>query len=140
MSAIAKPPTQYQAFRIEPTATNRLVIVFDPLVEDVSFISCVEIWDEGGAQPPNMHPHGDELFFILKGEAVAHCDGQDYPLQAGDSILVPRGKTHVIRNVGPGRLYALCTMVPNDGFAELIRRGVPAQLDEEDLAVLRRLR
>jgi hypothetical protein len=30
-------------------------------------------------------------------------------------------------------------MIPNDGFAELIRQGVPDALDDEDLAVLRRL-
>jgi len=30
-------------------------------------------------------------------------------------------------------------MVPNEDFAELIRSGTPVELDEEDLAVLRRL-
>jgi len=35
--------------------------------------------------------------------------------------------------------YALCIMVPNEDFAELIRRGTPVELDEEDLAVLRPL-
>ena len=44
-----------------------------------------------------------------------------------------------IVNTGAGRMYALCTMIPNDGFAELIRQGVPAQLDDDDYAVLRRL-
>ncbi len=29
-------------------------------------------------------------------------------------------------------------MVPNDHFAELIRSGIEVELDEEDLAVLRR--
>jgi hypothetical protein len=29
-------------------------------------------------------------------------------------------------------------MVPNEGFAELIRSGTPVELDEEDLAVLNR--
>ena len=139
MDPLAKPPTQYRAFRIEPSATNRLVVVFDPLAEDVSFINCVEIWDEGGAQPPNVHANADEIFYILKGEALALCDGREFPLQAGDSFLAPRGKTHQIMNTGAGRMYALCTMIPNDGFAELIRQGVPAQLDDEDYAVLRRL-
>ena len=138
MTPVAKPPTEYRAYRIEATSTNRLVIVFDPLAEGVSFIHCVEIWDEGGAQPPNRHDNADEIFYILKGEAMATCDGQIFPLRAGDSFLAPRGKTHVITNTGPGRLYALCTMIPNDGFAELIRQGVPAALDDEDLAVLRR--
>ncbi|MEM7648895.1 MAG: cupin domain-containing protein, partial [Cyanobacteria bacterium P01_A01_bin.70] len=36
------------------------------------------------------------------------------------------------------RLYMLCIMVPNEDFAELIRNGVPDQLDEEDLRVLSR--
>jgi hypothetical protein len=45
---------------------------------------------------------------------------------------------HVIENTGEGRLYALCIMVPNEDFAELIRSGTPAELDAEDMAVLRR--
>lgn len=138
MKPIARPPTAYRAYRLDASATNRMVVVFDPLAEDVSFIHCVEIWDKDGSQPPNMHDHADEIFYILKGEALARCDGQEYALRAGDSFLAPRGKTHQIANVGPGRLYALCTMIPNDGFAERIRQGIPAALDAEDLAVLRR--
>jgi mannose-6-phosphate isomerase-like protein (cupin superfamily) len=135
---IAKPPSEYRAYRIDESYTNRLVVVFDPLAEGVPFIHCVEIWDEGGAQPPNVHGQADEIFYILKGEAVAYCDGHEFWLQAGDSFLAPRGKTHQIKNAGAGRLYALCTMIPNDGFAELIRSGIPTELDEQDLAVLRR--
>jgi mannose-6-phosphate isomerase-like protein (cupin superfamily) len=139
MDPIAKAPAQYRAYRIEPTSTNRLVVVFDPLEDGVPFIHCVEIWDEGGAQPPNVHEHADEIFYILKGRATAHCGGMTFALESGDSFLAPRGQTHQIVNTGPGRLYALCTMIPNDGFAELIRSGVPAELDAEDMAVLRRL-
>jgi hypothetical protein len=29
-------------------------------------------------------------------------------------------------------------MIPNEDFAELIRSGIPAELDAEDLAVLQR--
>jgi len=51
---------------------------------------------------------------------------------------VPPTGTHKIENTGQTRLYALCIMVPNEDFAELIRSGTPVELDEEDLAVLRR--
>jgi len=44
---------------------------------------------------------------------------------------------HLIENTGSSRLYALCVMVPNENFAELIRTGRLVELDEEDLAVLR---
>ncbi len=140
MDPVVKPPSKYQAYRIEKTSTNRLVIIFDPVEDKVPFIHCVEIWDEGGAQPPNVHEHAEEIFYILKGRAVAHCDGRSFGLEPGDSFLARRGQTHQIVNVGVGRLYALCTMIPDDQFAELIRNGVPAELDAEDLAVLRRLR
>ncbi len=140
MDPIARAPDAYRAFRIEAASTNRLVIVFDPIDDGVPFIHCVEIWDEGGAQPPNVHANAEEIFYILEGRATAYCDGRTFALEPGDSFLARRGQTHQIVNAGPGRLYALCTMIPDDRFAELIRHGVPAALDAEDLAVLRRLR
>lgn len=79
------------------------------------------------------------MFFILKGEGRATCDGKTILIQSGDSILVPPTGTHVIENTGSSRLYALCIMVPNEDFAELIRSGTPVELDQEDIAVLRRL-
>jgi len=58
------------------------------------------------------------------------------PLKAGVSLLVRPTGIHEIRNVGANRLYALCVMVPNENFSELIRSGIPEELDEEDLQVL----
>ncbi|MBD2103505.1 cupin domain-containing protein [Leptolyngbya sp. FACHB-261] len=133
-----KSPESYQAFRISPHDTNRLAIVFDPMTDNVSFTCCVEIYDIGGRTPPNRHQYAVEMFFILKGEGLAMCDGKVMPIRAGDSVLVPPTGTHIIENTGSDRLYALCTMVPNEDFAELIRGGTPVELDEEDLLVLRR--
>jgi mannose-6-phosphate isomerase-like protein (cupin superfamily) len=78
------------------------------------------------------------MFFVLKGEGVALCDGKEVSIHAGDSLLVPATGIHEIRNTGSERLYALCIMVPNEDFAELIRSGTPVELDAEDLSVLRR--
>ena len=135
-----KSPRDYQAFRISPRDTNRLAIVFDPTNDNVSFTYCVEIFDVGGKTPPNRHQHAAEMFFILKGEGKATCDGKTLTIRAGDSLLVPPTGTHVIENTGHSRLYALCMMVPNEDFAELIRSGTPVELDEEDLGVLTRSR
>jgi len=54
-------------------------------------------------------------------------------------LLLKPGTTHELHNTGPGRLYCLTVMVPDDGFAALIRSGVRAELDAEDLDVLGRL-
>ena len=135
---VIKTPKDYQAYRISPQDTNRLAIVFDPVVANMSLTYCVEIFDKGGKTPPNRHQLAVEMFFVLKGEGIANCDGKFVPIQAGDSILVPPTGTHGIENTGEGRLYALCIMVPNEDFAELIRSGAPVELDEEDMSVLRR--
>jgi mannose-6-phosphate isomerase-like protein (cupin superfamily) len=136
MIADIKSPKDYQAFRISPNDTNRLAIIFDPITDDISFTVCVEIFDIGGKTPPNRHQFAAEMFFILKGEGRVDCDGRTALIKAGDSILVPATGMHIIENTGKERLYALCVMVPNEDFAELIRRGTPVELDEEDLAVL----
>jgi mannose-6-phosphate isomerase-like protein (cupin superfamily) len=138
MIPIAKSPTDYQAFRISPQDTNRLAIVFDPENAQSSLTVCVEIFDVGGKTPPNCHQLAVEMFFIIKGEGRATCDGKTVKFQAGDSLLVPPTSTHLIENTGKERLYALCIMVPNEDFVELIRSGKPVELDAEDLRVLRR--
>jgi mannose-6-phosphate isomerase-like protein (cupin superfamily) len=135
-TAIVKQPRAYRSFRISPGDSNRLAIIFDPIDERVPFISCVEIFDEHGRTPPNVHRSAFEMFFVLKGRARATCNDRTVELETGDSLLIPPQGTHLIENIGAGRLYMLTTMVPNEEFAELIRKGVPVPLDEEDLAVL----
>ncbi|HEY9753190.1 MAG TPA: cupin domain-containing protein [Coleofasciculaceae cyanobacterium] len=137
MIPVVKTPNDYQAFRISPGDTNRLAIVFDPELADASLTFCIEIFDVNGKTPPNRHQLAVEMFFVLKGEGLATCDGKTVPIKAGDSILVPATSTHVIQNTGSEKLYTLCIMVPNEDFAELIRSGTPVDLDAEDLAILR---
>lgn len=136
---VIKSPKDYQAYRISPHDTNRLAIVFDPAMANTSLTCCVEIFDVGGKTPPNRHQLAVEMFFILKGEGLAICDGKSVQIKAGDSLLVPPTGTHLIKNTGSSRLYTLTIMVPNEDFAELIRSGIPVELDEEDMAVLGRL-
>ena len=111
----------------------------DPSSADDSLTVCVEIFEVGSATPAHRHNFAVEMFFILKGEGIAVCDGKEIPLHSGDSVLMPKTGTHYLQNTGEERLYALCMMVPNEDFSELIRSGVPATLDEQDLAVLSRI-
>ena len=136
---VVKSPGDYQAYRISPQDTNRLAIIFDPNMASTSLTVCVEIFDPGGRTPPNRHQVAVEMFFILKGEGIANCDGKEVNIRAGDSFLIRPTGTHQIRNTGSERLYALCFMVPNEDFVELIRSGTPVELDQEDLQVLQRI-
>ncbi|MDE5095580.1 MAG: cupin domain-containing protein [Trichodesmium sp. St11_bin5] len=136
MIPVVKSPQDYQAYRISPNDNNRLAIIFSPANANASLTVCLEVFDVGGKTPLHQHHFAVEMFFILKGEGKASCDGKSINICAGDSILMPPTGNHIIENTGSTRLYALCIMVPNEDFAELIRSGKPVDLDEEDIQVL----
>ncbi len=123
-------------FRIGPDDTNYFVLLFDQEGEGFETVAVVEIFTVGGATPPNMHSRAHEMFYVLHGEGVARCEGASVPLGRGSAMLLRPGSEHVVENTGSGKLYTLTIMVPNEGFAELIRGGIPMQLDDEDRSVL----
>lgn len=122
--------------RIQATDTNKFVVLVDPALHDVSFVQVLEIFDVGGQTPPNRHERADETFVVLYGQGEARCGDRTLRLEPGSSLLVRAGTPHVIVNTGQTRLYCLTTMVPDEGFADLIRLGSPDSLDADDLAVL----
>ncbi|AFW02384.1 hypothetical protein Gbth_047_003 [Gluconobacter thailandicus F149-1 = NBRC 100600] len=129
-------PDSVEAFRIAPDATNYFAILFDRKAGDYSSIAVVEIFEPGGATPPNTHTDADEMFFVLSGTGRAWCDGKSCELKAGDALLVKPGSEHVLENTGTSKLYTLTVMTPDEAFGDLIRSGIPVKLDAEDLSVL----
>lgn len=135
---ILKSPQDYQVFRISPDDKNRLALLVDPTLGHATLTCCVEIFDPGGRTPIHRHQVAVEMFYVLKGKGCVVCDGKSSLISTGDSILVPSHGVHFVENTSANRLYLLSVMVPNEDFAELIRQGIPAELDEEDMAVLGR--
>lgn len=127
--------TAASCHRIAADDTVRLALVRPPADAD-DFSVSFEVWDPDGSQPPNSHPRSTETFWFLQGSGVAISDGIETPVAAGQFLVLPAGSVHQIRNTGPGRLYAITTMMPDDGFAQLITNGPLADLDPADLAVL----
>ena len=133
---ILKRAGELQAFRISPADTNYFLCLMDPIADGAAFTMVVEVFAPGGATPPNSHKVAQEVFFVLAGHGVAHADGRAEPIGPGDCFMLPPGSEHVVENPGPEKLYCLTTMVPDEDFAALIRRGTPVPLDEADVRVL----
>jgi mannose-6-phosphate isomerase-like protein (cupin superfamily) len=125
-----------KAFQISPADTNYFAILFDGVTDSIENIFVIEIFNRGGATPPNEHSHAHEFFYVLHGEGIAICNGEELAVRKGDALLLNPGNEHVVRNTGASKLYTLTVMTPNQGFAELIRSGTPVALDAEDLEVL----
>jgi mannose-6-phosphate isomerase-like protein (cupin superfamily) len=137
MLPIVITPEQLQMHHIGPGDSVRLAVLAGPEVSPVTVI--LEAWDRDGAQPPNTHPESTELFVFLSGSGTANCDGNEVPVEAGSTLVLPMGSVHFIRNTGPGRMYAITLMSPDGGFADLVRNGPPAETDDEDRAMLARV-
>jgi mannose-6-phosphate isomerase-like protein (cupin superfamily) len=125
----------HRAHRISAGDSVKLAVVHRPTtVYDTSVF--LEIWEPGGAQPPNSHPGAVETFLFLIGSGRATCDGSTQPVRAQDFLVLPPGSVHYIENTGATRLYAVTTMSPDNGFCALVEAGVAEDLDGDDLAVL----
>jgi mannose-6-phosphate isomerase-like protein (cupin superfamily) len=50
--------------------------------------------------PAHLHPHQSERFSVLQGEMWCLLDGVETTLRAGDTIDIPAGSVHQMRNRG----------------------------------------
>ncbi len=88
---ILRAPQDFETFRIKPSDTNRMALFIDPIRDKVPFIGFVEVFDKGGATPPNTHADAYEVFYVLEGEGVATCGGKTVPIRKGDFLSVAPG-------------------------------------------------
>lgn len=105
--------------------------------EDTSVF--LEAWEPGGAQPANSHPRSIETFLFLDGSGTAHCDGETMQVRAGQLLVLPAGSVHRIVDSGTGRLRAITTMAPDDGFTAAVMAGEEVPLTAGELALLNAL-
>jgi len=63
-----------------------------------------------GDQPrsPHFHSNFEECIFVLSGQGTTISDRGEYPLLAGDTIVIAPGEKHFTRNTGTVPLVLLC--------------------------------
>ncbi len=69
-----------------------------------------------GESPRGRHFHQgfEECIFVMSGEGCTEADSGNYPLKAGDTILIPSGEKHATRNTGSEPLVLLCFFPVSD--------------------------
>lgn len=63
--------------------------------------------DPGATTPLDQHIYEHELF-VLSGEGMYLCDGQEVPIHANDAIWIQSNQVHRITNTGSAVLKLLC--------------------------------
>jgi mannose-6-phosphate isomerase-like protein (cupin superfamily) len=57
---------------------------------------------------PHVHHGFEECIYVMSGQGTTVCDSGEYPLAAGDTVLMPADERHVTRNTGTSPLVLLC--------------------------------
>ena len=108
---MAKVLTQAQAKSMGLPGRKSLEIVSGEKGAQAVTLRLVEIPPvKSGDSPRGRHFHQgfEECIFVLSGEGCTEADSGNYPLQAGDTILIPSGEKHATRNTGAEPLVLLC--------------------------------
>lgn len=137
VAPILRHVSELPSFQLRDGATNKMVALLRAGEQNAKTSINLEIFDVGGSQNPNSHPDSAEAFFFLSGSGMAHCDGQAVPVGTGDFLILPAGSLHFIENTGDERLYALTTLLTDDGSHDDSGRST-LPLDPSDRQIIDR--
>ena len=68
-----------QAFRISPQDTNYFAILSDASKDGNDNIAVIEIFNVGGATPPNSHVRAHEFFYVCTAAALPSATAKSSP-------------------------------------------------------------
>ena len=64
--------------------------------------------NEKGGPPLHIHPHQDEIFFIVQGEYLFQVGDEKHNLKSGNTIFLPRGVPHAFAQLtDKGKMFFL---------------------------------
>ena len=82
----------------------------------------------GMGVPRHMHTREDESYFVLTGALEVIVGNETFVLEAGDTLLAPRGISHQLRNPGNVENHYLLVFSPSgfEGFLKATAIPAPA--------------
>ncbi len=66
----------------------------------------------------HKHLNSEEIYHILSGKGVITLGDEQFGFKEGDTIAVPPGTPHKVRNTGPALLKILCACAPPYSHAD----------------------
>jgi mannose-6-phosphate isomerase-like protein (cupin superfamily) len=85
---------------------------FEILQETARSQTAVMTIDPGQDGGPAETHAGDQVVFVVEGEAIVTVEGTVHQARAGACVLIPAGALHHVRNPGPLPLFFLTVYAP----------------------------
>lgn len=129
-----RPAIVLHSSAIEPRQRGggaRTIPLVSQQVGAKDFLNGITMFAPGAAIPEHIH-NCDESVLILRGSAVAHIDGKQYPVTVGDNSFIPAGVAHFFLNTSDTEeLHIFWTYASVDATRTVLATGVTTRIDEE---------
>jgi mannose-6-phosphate isomerase-like protein (cupin superfamily) len=66
----------------------------------------------GAATTLHRHRVSEELYYFTRGSGLMTLGTETFAVNAGDTVCIPPGTPHRVRNTGDGPLTILCSCAP----------------------------
>jgi mannose-6-phosphate isomerase-like protein (cupin superfamily) len=74
-------------------------------------LAYVEV-DPGKESPEHFHRKTEEVYYFISGSGLMTVDGQESPVGPGDSVYIPIGSRHKIKNMSINKLCFISADAP----------------------------
>jgi mannose-6-phosphate isomerase-like protein (cupin superfamily) len=86
---------------------------FFRVLQQTSRTQCAVMTIAPGADGGPAEEHGgDQIVYLIEGEAVVRIDGREHRAGAGTLITIPAGANHHVRNPGSTPLFFVTVYAP----------------------------
>jgi mannose-6-phosphate isomerase-like protein (cupin superfamily) len=90
---------------------------------DGELFEAINVVAPGFAGPPlHIHPHAEESYHVQTGTLDVRLDGEWRQLGPGESVTVPAGTAHTLKNSHPAEVRLLNVHKPALAFERFFRR------------------
>jgi quercetin dioxygenase-like cupin family protein len=86
--------------------------------------------ERGKTTPLHVHPHEDELIYVLEGEVLAHVDGDEHRVGERGFFFAPRGVPHAFL-VTSETARLLAWLTPGTGERLFREAGEPVTSEDD---------
>jgi len=85
---------------------------FRVLQETARSQTAVMTIDPGADGGPEEEHAGDQIIYVVEGEAVVRIGDREHTATAGALVMIPARTRHHVRNPGRGRLFFVTAYAP----------------------------
>ena len=98
---------EVKPFVLDETYSSKMIL--DDIVAGTETIQINEGTLKGGSSTHGAVHRADEIYYVVRGEAILHLDNETYDIKAGSTVFIPEGVFHSLDNKSSTEDFVLLT-------------------------------